>query len=163
MFWPCMNNKPSRPQQRFQLTLAMTSGVCPIASKISMEDGMYTSLKYLTVSVSAPGNSILATSSIIFASNSVCTGPGSIRDNLWVERAGKSGVLYHIISWIQILCISVSSQYTDLTLNLSSWTAKLSQKPSMANLEAVQTSLNTTPAQTDTNICSKILQVQGSI
>lgn len=93
MFWPCTNNKPSRPQQRFQLTLAMTSGVCPIASKISMEDGMYTSLKYLTVSGSAPGNSILATSSIIFASNSVCTGPGSIRDNLWVERAGKSGVL----------------------------------------------------------------------
>lgn len=67
-------------------TLAMSSGVCPNASKISMDDGMYTSLKYLTVSASAPGYSILATSCIIFVSNSVCTGPGSIIDSLGVQR-----------------------------------------------------------------------------
>lgn len=67
-------------------TLAMSSGVCPNASKISMDDGMYTSLKYLTVSESAPGYSILATSCIIFVSNSVCTGPGSIIDSLGVQR-----------------------------------------------------------------------------
>lgn len=34
-----------------------------------------------------------------------------------------------------------------VTLNLKSCTAKLSQKPSMANLEAAYTSLNTTPTK----------------
>lgn len=42
------------------------------------------------------------------------------------------------------------SSSAHVTLNLKSCTAKLSQKPSMANLEAAYTSLNTTPRKKGT-------------
>lgn len=42
-----------------------------------------------------------------------------------------------------------NNRNTHVTLNFKSCTAKLSQKPSMANLEAAYTSLNTTPVGTE--------------
>lgn len=90
----------------------------------------------------------------------MCTGPGSIRDKLWKDKppgarrmdyfsnSTKQMISCDIFtsgSGILVSACDVSSAH--VTLNLKSCTAKLSQKPSMANLEAAYTSLNTTPTK----------------
>lgn len=84
------------------------------------------------MSGSAPGYSILATFSIILVSNSVCTGPGSIMDNLW-----GGGHMKELRKRAELFQADKGKSAIYRTLNFISCTAMLSQKPSMANFEAV--------------------------
>lgn len=119
-----------------------------------MAEGIYLSLKSCSVSGSVPGYSFCLTSCIIFASNSVCTGPGSIRDSLWRDEPHGAREMDYFSnprdvfpsgSGKTVVACDIGSAH--VMLNLKSCTAKLSQKPSMANLEAAYTSLNTTPTR----------------
>ncbi|TNN49237.1 hypothetical protein EYF80_040535 [Liparis tanakae] len=65
-----------------------------------------------------------------------------------VHRLGVGAGILLQLHVLDHLRLELTSAVTHVTSNFSSCTARHSQNPSMANLEAAYTSLNTTPSET---------------